>query len=49
MRPIAFVLADLIGLSVTTAFARDYRLGSLESSIHGPAPRRRGPAWLLAT
>jgi copper(I)-binding protein len=30
MRPIAFVLADLIGLSVTTAFARDYRLGSLE-------------------
>jgi hypothetical protein len=49
MRPIAFVLAGLIGLSVTTAFARDYRLGSLEIIDPWSRATPKGPAWLPAT
>lgn len=30
MRPIAFLVAGLVGLSITTASARDYKLGTIE-------------------
>ena len=30
MRPIAFLFVGLVGLTVTTAHARDYKVGSLD-------------------